>query len=71
MNNSFAKFFSFLLGLWMVMILGLLFLILIAIKDLSENRDWPERVTEINHIKWDVSVTDGGNVLLPEEEIND
>lgn len=40
---------------------------LYAVKDLSDSRDWPERVTEISHNRYDVAVYDGGNIVLPKD----
>jgi hypothetical protein len=39
-----------------------------SISELAENRNWPQRVTEINHNQYDVGVTSGGVVMIPDDE---
>lgn len=51
-----------------ILILITLISIRIAISDLAENKNWPERVTEINHNRFDVAVKNGGIIKLPQDE---
>ena len=60
MNNFFT-------WLWRIAILAALLGNIYAIKDLSHNRTWPERLTEVNHNRYDVAVYDGGNIVLPKD----
>lgn len=67
MTDKKDKFGEVVLWTWRWLVLGVLIFIFVAIKQLSEDRSWPERVTAINHNQYDVAVTDGGVVNLPED----
>lgn len=57
-------------GTILLLLLGcvaLLMAIQVSIQDLAENKNWPEKVTEINHNQYDVAVSDGGIIGLPAE----
>jgi hypothetical protein len=59
------QFFSW---CWRLAVLALLVRLIFAVEHLAVSREWPERVTQVNHNRYDVAVYDGGEIVLPKEE---